>query len=52
MIVHICNIESINNSNGESEIYFFRNTWNYSSNGGGYVINSPTYDGSILCSFY
>ena len=52
IIVHICNIESITNSNGESKIYVFRNTWNYNSNGGGNVINSTTYDGSILCSFY
>ena len=52
MIVYICNIESITNSNGESKIYVIRNTWNYNSNSGGYVNNSTTYDGSILCSFY
>lgn len=52
IIVHICNIESITNSNGESKIHVIRNTWNYNSNGGGNVINSTTYDGSILCSFY
>lgn len=52
MIVYICNIESITNSNGESKIHVIRNTWNYNSNGGGNVINSTTYDGSILCSFY
>ena len=52
MIVHICNIESITNSNGESKIYVFRITWNYNSNDGGYVINSTIYDVSTLCSFY
>ena len=52
LIVHICNIENITNTNGESKIYVIRNTWNYNSNGGGNVINSTTYDGSILCSFY
>ena len=52
MIVHICNIESITNSNGESKIHVIRNAWNYNSNGGGNVINSTTYDGSILCSLF
>ena len=52
MIVYICNIESITNSNGESEIYVIRNTWNYNSNGGGNAINITTYDGSIICSYY
>ena len=52
IIVHICNIENITNSNGESKIYAIRNNWSYNSNGGGNAINSTTYDGSIICSFY
>ena len=52
MIVHICNIESITNSNGESKIYVIRNTWSYNSNGGGNAIISTKYDGGIICSFY
>ena len=52
IIVHICNIENITNSNGESKIYVIRNTWSYNSNGGGDANNSTTYDGIIICSLY
>ena len=51
-IVHICNIEIITNSNGESKIYVIRNTWSYNSNSGGDANNSTTYYGIIICSLY
>ena len=51
IIVHICNIENITNSNGESKIYVIRNTWSYNSNGGGNAINVTKHHGGIICGF-